>query len=82
MSNIKAGRASCKADTVTRSDPHRHEEGQDIIEYALILPFLLLLTFGIFEGGLLFFHYNTVANAAREGARAGIIPGASEDRHS
>jgi Flp pilus assembly protein TadG len=44
------------------------------LEYALILPFLLLLTFSIVEGGLLFFRYNTVANAAREGARAGIVP--------
>ena len=52
----------------------RLEEGQDIIEYALILPFLLLLTFSIIEGGWLIFRYNTVANAAREGARAGIIP--------
>jgi Flp pilus assembly protein TadG len=53
---------------------HQSQEGQDIIEYALILPFLLLLTFSIIEGGWLIFRYNTVANAAREGARAGIIP--------
>lgn len=53
------------------------EEGQDIIEYALILPFLLLLTFSIVESGLLIFRYNTVANAAREGARAGILPSAT-----
>jgi Flp pilus assembly protein TadG len=52
----------------------RDETGQDIVEYALILPFLLLLTFSVIEGGWLFFRYNTVANAAREGARAGIVP--------
>lgn len=52
----------------------RLEAGQDIVEYALILPFLLLLTFSIIEGGWLVFRYNTVANAAREGARAGIVP--------
>jgi hypothetical protein len=45
-----------------------------MIEYALILPFLLLLTFMIIEAGWLIFRYNTVSNAAREGARAGIIP--------
>jgi Flp pilus assembly protein TadG len=50
------------------------QDGQDIVEYALILPFLLLLTFSIVEGGWLVFRYNTVANAAREGARAGIVP--------
>lgn len=53
---------------------NRLEEGQDIVEYALILPFLLLLTFSIIDGGWLIFRYNTIANAAREGARAGIIP--------
>lgn len=52
----------------------RREEGQDIVEYALVLPFLLLLTFSIIDGGWLSFRYNTLANAAREGARAGIIP--------
>ncbi len=52
----------------------RLQEGQDIIEYALILPFLLLLTFSIIDGGWLIFRFNTIANAAREGARAGIIP--------
>jgi hypothetical protein len=57
-----------------RTFARRPEEGQDIVEYALILPFLLLLTFMIIEGGWLIFRYNTVANAAREGARAGIIP--------
>ena len=45
-----------------------------MIEYAFILPFLLLLTFSIIEGGFLFARYNTVSNAAREGARAGIVP--------
>jgi Flp pilus assembly protein TadG len=62
--------------TISRAvqSARRQEEGQDIVEYALILPFLLLLTFMIIEGGWLIFRYNTVANAAREGARAGIIP--------
>ena len=58
----------------TMARQHRLEEGQDIVEYALILPFLLLLTFSIIDGGWLIFRYNTIANAAREGARAGIIP--------
>ncbi len=53
------------------------EAGQDIVEYALILPLLLLLMFGIIEFGVLFLSYNTIANAAREGARAGIMPHAT-----
>lgn len=52
----------------------RAESGQDILEYALVLPLLLLLLFGIVEFGIVYLQYNTIANAAREGARAGIIP--------
>lgn len=50
------------------------EQGQDLVEYALILPLFMLLVLGIVEFGILFFNYNTVANAAREGARVGIVP--------
>jgi Flp pilus assembly protein TadG len=49
------------------------DAGQDLVEYALVLPIFLLLVLGVIEFGLLFFQYNVVANAAREGARAGIV---------
>ncbi|MCZ7572252.1 MAG: pilus assembly protein [Ardenticatenaceae bacterium] len=52
----------------------RGEQGQDLVEYALILPLLLLLLLGIMEFGIVIFSYDTIANAAREGARVGIIP--------
>ena len=48
-----------------------------MLEYALTLPLLLMLTFGIIEGSMLILSYNTIANAAREGARAGVIPTSS-----
>lgn len=51
----------------------RKEAGQDLVEYALVLPLFLFLTLGVIEFSVLFFQYNTVANAAREGARAGIV---------
>lgn len=57
-----------------------NEGGQDLIEYALVLPLLLLVMLGIMEFGILFWNYNTIANAAREGARAGIIPGATPEQ--
>ncbi|MEZ4864542.1 MAG: TadE/TadG family type IV pilus assembly protein [Caldilineaceae bacterium] len=50
------------------------EDGQDLVEYALIFPLLILILLGILEFGILFFDYSTIANAAREGARAGILP--------
>ena len=34
---------------------------------------MLLIFFTIIEAGILFFDYNTIANAAREGARIGVI---------
>lgn len=49
------------------------ESGQDLIEYALLLPLLLLLILGIINFAIVIFSYNTIGNAAREGARAGII---------
>ena len=48
------------------------DKGQDLVEYALVLPLFLLLFIGTIEFGLLFFQYTVITNAAREGARAGI----------
>lgn len=48
------------------------ESGQDLVEYALVLPLFLLLIISTIEFGLLFFQYSSIVNAAREGARAGI----------
>jgi Flp pilus assembly protein TadG len=49
------------------------QEGQAIVETALIITVVLLLLMGIIEFGLLFFTYVRVSNAAREGARAGSL---------
>jgi Flp pilus assembly protein TadG len=49
------------------------ESGQDLVEYALVLPLFLLLIFSVVEFSLLFFQYTMVVNAAREGARTGVV---------
>jgi len=46
-------------------------KGQAITEFALILPFLLLLLGGIMDFGFAFFVGQMAENAAREGARVG-----------
>jgi Flp pilus assembly protein TadG len=51
------------------------ESGQSIIELALTLPLLLIVVLGIFDFGFLFQRYEVVTNAAREGARVGVLPG-------
>ncbi len=56
----------------------RRESGQDLVEYAMLLPLLLLLLLGIMEFSIIIFSYDTIANAAREGARVAIIPAASD----
>lgn len=49
------------------------ETGQQLVEFALILPLLLLLLFGLMEFGLVVYAYNTLANIGREVARYGSI---------
>src|SRR5262245_19797674 len=51
-----------------------NQRGQAVIELALTLPLLLLVVFGIIDFGFMFQRYESVTNAAREGARLGILP--------
>jgi uncharacterized repeat protein (TIGR01451 family) len=52
--------------------PGRRSRGQGFVEFALILPFLLLLMLGIVEFGYVFTAYSGLFNAAREGVRYGV----------
>lgn len=56
------------------ADPaNRHRErGDGLVEFALILPVLMLVLMGILDLGRAVYAYNVVANSAREGARYGI----------
>ncbi|MDF2614267.1 MAG: TadE-like protein [Clostridia bacterium] len=51
----------------------KNQRGQALVEFAVILPLLLLLIMGIIQFGLVMNAYLTTQNAAREGARAGIV---------
>ena len=51
----------------------RRSSGQGLVEFALILPVLLLLILGIVEFGYAFTVYTGMFNAAREGARYGVV---------
>ena len=50
----------------------RSRRGSELVEFALTLPILLLVVFGIVDFGLAIFDKAVVTNAAREAARAGI----------
>jgi Flp pilus assembly protein TadG len=54
-----------------------HEHGVSTVEFALISPLFLLIMVGIIEMGRMMIEYSSIANAAREAARVGIIPSAS-----
>lgn len=49
------------------------ESGQAIVEFALILPFLLFMLLAITQFGLAFHNYLAITDAARVGARAAAV---------
>ena len=53
----------------------RGDAGQALIETALALPLVLLLSVSVFEFGRAFQHWQILTNAAREGARIAVLPG-------
>ncbi|HBN09745.1 MAG TPA: hypothetical protein DD435_14195 [Cyanobacteria bacterium UBA8530] len=53
----------------------KSEAGQALIEFALVLPFLVLLTFGCLQAAIFFQHQITLSGAAFLGARAAAVRG-------
>ena len=49
------------------------ERGMAVTEFALILPILLVIIFGIIEGSRVFSAWLEITNDAREGARYGVV---------
>ena len=64
-------RPSCLARWPWRSGSDR---GSALLEVALTLPLILLVSVAIFEFGRLFQTWEVLGNAAREGARVAILP--------
>lgn len=50
------------------------ERGAEIIEMAIVTPILALIIAAMFDFGFLFRNWEVVTNAAREGARVGVLP--------
>jgi Flp pilus assembly protein TadG len=49
------------------------QKGVAAVEFAIILPLLIVLVFGIIEFSLLLYDKQVITNASREGARSGIV---------
>lgn len=56
----------------------RSEEGAAAAEFAIVLPLLIIMVFGIVEFGQAYFRMQGVQAAAREGARSGAVEPGSE----
>ena len=61
-----------------RTSRRNGQSGEALIEFALVLPLLLILTFLVIDFGRAFFVQNVMDQCAREAARA-LAVGANED---
>jgi Flp pilus assembly protein TadG len=50
-----------------------NERGASAVEFAILLPVLMLILFGTIEFGMVMYSREILTNASREGARAGIV---------
>jgi Flp pilus assembly protein TadG len=64
--------------TQKRNASFFNDRGQAVVEFALVLPFLLLLALGVVEFGRAWMTMNILTSAAREGARIAAIVGAED----
>ena len=56
-----------------RRSSRRRSRGQSMTEFAFVLPVFILVMVGLFDLGRAVFAFNTITNAAREGARLAIV---------
>jgi hypothetical protein len=52
---------------------NRPTKAQTMVEFALVAPLAFILLFGLIDVARAVFYYNTISNAAREGAREAIL---------
>lgn len=72
--NRTARRLKLRVRGRARSASRLGEAGQALVEIAIALPILLALLVGIFEFARAYNVQQVITNAAREGAREGVLP--------
>jgi Flp pilus assembly protein TadG len=60
-----------------RRNVRRFRSGNAVLDMALIMPLLIMLTFGAVEYGFALYIKHSLQAAAREGARAAVVAGAT-----
>ncbi len=63
----------------SQSLSRRREDGAAAVEFAFIVPLLVLLFFGIVYFGLSIFRQQVIESAAREGARVASLAGTADE---
>jgi Flp pilus assembly protein TadG len=58
----------------------KNQRGAALLETAITLPLILLVSVAIFEFGRAYQTWQVLTNAAREGARVAVIMGTTEDQ--
>ena len=57
----------------------RRRRGAAVVEFAIVLPIFFLMVFAMIEFGRLVMVRQVLTNASREGARIGVLDGATTD---
>jgi len=66
---------SAPSSLTTGHTPPRPRRGQAAVEFALILPVLIMIVSSVFEFGRLFIVYSSLSNAAQEATRYALASG-------
>jgi Flp pilus assembly protein TadG len=66
--------------TRKKIDITHDQRGQSLVEFALVVPILLLLFLGILQFGVAFNHYLTLTDAVRVGARKAAVSRLESDQ--
>jgi Flp pilus assembly protein TadG len=66
---------------MTKTPPKRlrDSDGQTLVEFALVLPLLAVLLFGVIQFGIVFNHYLDLTDAVRAGARKTAVSRQTSD---
>lgn len=63
-----------------RSKNKRNRSGAAVVEFAVVAPLLVTLTFGMIEVGRIVMVKQLMINASREGARLAVLPTSTEEQ--